>query len=108
MFPCHRDCLTAGGQWGSNVPEFSDLPLSLTVPAYSMTTRTISTPPPPLRRMREPIKVLLLENVHTSANEMFATEGFSVEALPLALKPEQLADRIRDVQVLGIRSKTQI
>ena len=56
----------------------------------------------------EKIKVLLLENVHPSAHDLFRAEGFSVEAAPKALKEVELAERMRDVHVLGIRSKTQV
>jgi D-3-phosphoglycerate dehydrogenase / 2-oxoglutarate reductase len=55
-----------------------------------------------------PPKVLLLENIHSSAAEMFAAEGFQVERLKGALKAEELEERIQDVHVLGIRSKTTI
>ncbi|MGK5089152.1 phosphoglycerate dehydrogenase [Bdellovibrionota bacterium FG-2] len=54
------------------------------------------------------IKVLLLENVHQIARDLFSGEGFSVECLPQALGPEELKKKLRDVHVLGIRSKTQI
>ena len=54
------------------------------------------------------IKVLLLENIHPLALEAFQSEGFQVEALSVALNPDQLKEKIRDVHILGIRSKTQI
>jgi D-3-phosphoglycerate dehydrogenase / 2-oxoglutarate reductase len=54
------------------------------------------------------IKVLLLENVHPSANELFGAEGFQVDRVPGALPEAALRERIRDVHVLGIRSKTQV
>ncbi len=54
------------------------------------------------------IKVLLLENVHASAHELFRAEGFHVETVAGALKEKELAERIRDVHVLGIRSKTRV
>ncbi len=57
---------------------------------------------------KDQIKVLLLENIHPLAHEAFKTEGFQVEALNVALNPSQLKEKIRDVHVLGIRSKTQI
>ena len=52
--------------------------------------------------------MLLLENIHTSAHELFKHEHFHVEALTGALKPEELAAKIEDVHVLGIRSKTLV
>ncbi|MBL8719291.1 MAG: phosphoglycerate dehydrogenase [Myxococcales bacterium] len=57
---------------------------------------------------KDQIKVLLLEGVHKSAIELFEAEGFQVEALKHALEGEELAARVADVHVLGIRSKTQV
>jgi D-3-phosphoglycerate dehydrogenase len=54
------------------------------------------------------IKVLLVENISPTALEVFQTEGFQVEALKTALPPDELARRVADVHILGIRSKTQI
>jgi D-3-phosphoglycerate dehydrogenase len=54
------------------------------------------------------IKVLLLENVHPVAKEAFAAEGFQVETVKGALSEAELAAKVRDVHLLGIRSKTQI
>lgn len=54
------------------------------------------------------IKILLLENVHPVASEAFAAEGFQVETVKGAIAEAELAERVRDVHVLGIRSKTQI
>jgi len=53
-------------------------------------------------------KVLLLENVHSSAHELFEENGFEVESLTGALPDDVLCEKVRDVQVLGIRSKTQV
>ncbi len=54
------------------------------------------------------IKILLLENVHTAAFENLSNEGFSVELLKHSLPEEELIEKIKDVHVLGIRSKTQV
>src|SRR5688572_7995974 len=54
------------------------------------------------------IKILLLENVHPVAKEEFAAEGFQVETTKGALPEAELAERIKDVHILGIRSKTQV
>jgi D-3-phosphoglycerate dehydrogenase len=54
------------------------------------------------------IKILLLENVHPVAHEAFAAEGFHVETLKGAIPEAELVERVRDVHVLGIRSKTQV
>ncbi len=58
--------------------------------------------------MKHEIRVLLVENVHATAHEVFAKAGFKVEALTYAPKEDELKERVRDVDVLGIRSKTQI
>ncbi len=65
-----------------------------------MTTRT-SFP-------KDQIKVLLLENIHSHAVSAFKNEGFQVEARPEALTASQLKEKIQDVHILGIRSKTQV
>jgi D-3-phosphoglycerate dehydrogenase len=57
---------------------------------------------------KDQIKILLLENIHQLANKIFSAEGFQVETLSGALSSEQLKEKIRDVHVLGIRSKTQV
>ncbi|MEZ4361344.1 MAG: phosphoglycerate dehydrogenase [Kofleriaceae bacterium] len=54
------------------------------------------------------IKVLLLEGIHAVAQQAFAEEGFSVELLSGALSEAELTERLRDVHVLGLRSKTQV
>ena len=54
------------------------------------------------------IRVLLLENVHDSALQLFAAERFKIERLSSALSPAELHKRLADVHVLGIRSKTQV
>lgn len=52
------------------------------------------------------IKVLLLENVHPTAVRAFEEQGFKVEVEKGALSEEELCQRIKNVAVLGIRSKT--
>ncbi|WP_435262125.1 phosphoglycerate dehydrogenase [Tenacibaculum sp. nBUS_03] len=54
------------------------------------------------------IKILLLENVHTDAFTKLSADGFSVETVSRSLSEEELIEKIRDVHVLGIRSKTQV
>jgi D-3-phosphoglycerate dehydrogenase len=54
------------------------------------------------------IKILLLENIHPVAREAFDAEGFQVETVKTALAEGELAQRVRDVHILGIRSKTQV
>lgn len=57
---------------------------------------------------KDQIKILLLENIHPSARALFAAEGFQVEALSTSLKEKELVEKMRDVHVIGIRSKTQL
>jgi D-3-phosphoglycerate dehydrogenase len=57
---------------------------------------------------KEEIKVLLLENIHESASEIFRGEGFQVERVKGALKEDELVAKIEGVHVLGIRSKTRM
>ena len=54
------------------------------------------------------IKVLLLENVHPSAVQLFDEQGFNVDIRKGALDEDELIEAIRDVQILGIRSKTNV
>ena len=54
------------------------------------------------------IKVLLLEHVHKDAVRIMKEEGYSVTELSGALDEEELAQRIKGVSILGIRSKTQL
>src|SRR4051794_30136442 len=68
-----------------------------------MTSRAAATSYP-----KERIKVLLLENIHASAHELFRGEGFQIEAVSGALKEDELKRRIEDVHVLGIRAKTHV
>lgn len=58
---------------------------------------------------KDKIKVLLLENIHPSAHEIFRLEGYQVEALPRALSEDELVAKLSDgVHLLGIRSKTRV
>ena len=54
------------------------------------------------------IKMLLLENIHVDAYEKFSTDGFTVETVSRSLSEEELIEKLQDVHVLGIRSKTQV
>ena len=64
-------------------------------------TRNISYP-------KNRIKILLLENVHSDAFEKLSKDGFSVETVSKSLSEEELIEKIKDVHVLGIRSKTNV
>ncbi|OKL41914.1 phosphoglycerate dehydrogenase [Pontibacter flavimaris] len=54
------------------------------------------------------ISVLLLENVHPQAVELFRHEGYQVETISGALSEEELCEKIKNVSILGIRSKTHV
>src|SRR5690606_38911027 len=55
------------------------------------------------------IRVLLLEGIHASAVEHLAGRGYTnIEELPKALGEDDLAEHLRGVHLLGIRSRTQI
>lgn len=54
------------------------------------------------------IKILLLENVNQSGRDLLTAQGYQVEALKSSLPEDQLIEKIRDVHVIGIRSKTKL
>jgi D-3-phosphoglycerate dehydrogenase / 2-oxoglutarate reductase len=54
------------------------------------------------------INVLLLENVHPIGIELMNQEGYNVEVISSALSEDELAEKIKNVSVLGIRSKTNV
>ncbi|WP_442267036.1 phosphoglycerate dehydrogenase [Tenacibaculum sp. ZS6-P6] len=54
------------------------------------------------------IKMLLLENIHADAYKKFTNDGFTVETVSRSLSEEELIEKLQDVHVIGIRSKTQI
>ena len=64
---------------------------------------------PPTSFPKTEIKVLLLENVHESAHEIFRGQGFQIESIPRALKEDELIAKLSEgVHLLGIRSKTHV
>jgi D-3-phosphoglycerate dehydrogenase len=52
------------------------------------------------------MKVLLLENIHPIARDLFLKEGFHVDTLKGALTEDELIQKLPGYDVLGIRSKT--
>lgn len=55
------------------------------------------------------IKVLLLEGIHENAVHCFQNAGYSnVTWLKTALSEEELREKIRNVHIIGIRSRTQL
>ena len=58
---------------------------------------------------KEKIKILLLENISDTAVKNFTRNGYvQVEKLTKALPEEELVNAIKNVHLLGIRSKTQV
>lgn len=58
---------------------------------------------------KEKINILFLENISDKAVEKFTDNGYTnVVKLSKALSEEELIEAIKDVHLLGIRSKTQI
>jgi len=53
-------------------------------------------------------RALLLENIHTDASARLAKEGYQVDTLARALGEDELIAAIDGVNLLGIRSGTQI
>lgn len=54
------------------------------------------------------IKVLLLEKVDKTAKTLFEKEGYSVETYEGSYNENELINKIENVSILGIRSKTKI
>jgi D-3-phosphoglycerate dehydrogenase len=54
------------------------------------------------------IKVLVLENIHVRAFDLFRDEGYVIETYAGAMDEDQLCEAIKDVSIIGIRSKTNI
>ena len=54
------------------------------------------------------IKVMLLENIHEDALKIMKNEGYNVTTYTGAMDEDELAERIKDISVLGIRSKTHL
>ena len=54
------------------------------------------------------IKVLLLERINTIAKSIFEKEGYEIETFNKSLNEKELSEKIKDISILGIRSKTII
>ncbi|HNN93319.1 MAG TPA: hypothetical protein PKI03_13665, partial [Pseudomonadota bacterium] len=82
-----------------------------------MTTESIPASPAPVRALAEaaaPLRVLLLENIHNTASDLFSAAGHRVERLAKALPAPELKRRFSETEaaavtdILGIRSKTRL
>jgi len=54
------------------------------------------------------LKVLLLENISAVAVEQFRAAGYEVDSHKAALEEPELIEKIRDAEILGLRSKTAV
>ena len=54
------------------------------------------------------MKVLLLENIHPKAEEYFSKKNFEILTCNDSLDERELIKKLQGVEILGIRSKTQI
>ncbi|EEH39432.1 D-3-phosphoglycerate dehydrogenase [Paracoccidioides lutzii Pb01] len=54
------------------------------------------------------IKILLLENVNQTGRDILSKQGYQVEFLKSSLPEDELIEKIREVHVIGIRSKTKL
>ncbi len=58
---------------------------------------------------KEKINILLLENINAEAVAMFQQDGYtSVTHVKASMTEDELVEKIADVHILGIRSKTQL
>ena len=58
---------------------------------------------------KEKIKILFLENISDKAVQLFKQHGYTnVKKMAGAISEDDLVREIKDVHLLGIRSKTQI
>ncbi|MCJ1402406.1 D-3-phosphoglycerate dehydrogenase 2 [Xylographa trunciseda] len=56
----------------------------------------------------EDIKILLLENVNQTGRDTLTKQGYQVDFHKSSLPEDELIAKIRDVHVIGIRSKTKL
>jgi D-3-phosphoglycerate dehydrogenase len=54
------------------------------------------------------LKILLLESIHPVADDLLQAEGFEVHRADGALKEDELVAKLKGMNLLGIRSKTQV
>ena len=53
-------------------------------------------------------KALLLENIHPIVIQFLTGQGYDVQSLPKALEPTELRKKLKGINLLGIRSKTEL
>ncbi|HXA00762.1 MAG TPA: phosphoglycerate dehydrogenase [Cytophagaceae bacterium] len=54
------------------------------------------------------ISVLILENIHPEALRLFKNEGYKVDVISSGLDEDELCEKVKNVSILCIRSKTQV
>src|SRR5512135_1427676 len=58
---------------------------------------------------KDRIRILLLEGIHESAVNTFRNAGYqNIEYVKTAMDEHELAEKIRDVHIVGIRSRTHL
>ncbi|MGH3321145.1 MAG: phosphoglycerate dehydrogenase [Streptosporangiaceae bacterium] len=60
------------------------------------------------KNTRTGTRVLLLDNIHSVATEALSEAGLTVETVDHSLSEDELADRVRSVDLLGVRSGTHV
>ncbi|MES3037017.1 MAG: phosphoglycerate dehydrogenase [Bdellovibrionota bacterium] len=58
--------------------------------------------------MKNPVDILLVENVHPIALEKLQAEGYNIKSLPHAPSEAELLEILPNYNILGIRSKTEL
>ncbi len=53
-------------------------------------------------------RILLLENIHAVARDLFLQQGYEVETLKGALPPGELIAKLKGFDAVGVRSKTDV
>lgn len=106
-----RDILSPQGRNGPSSVAVSTSPSATFSPplsrsAFASPKRNTAKPLKPFNTTD--IKILLLENVNKSGQDILRDQGYQVEAYKTSLPEDQLIEKIRDVHVIGIRSKTKL
>lgn len=60
------------------------------------------------KNSKRPLRALLVEGIHPSAREILASEGISVTMLDKSPPKAELAELVRQYDLVGIRSKTRL
>jgi D-3-phosphoglycerate dehydrogenase len=83
-------------------------PASTTAPTTASTTASSTTRATSKWSEKRGGTALLLENIHPVAVDVLRSAGMTVRTAPGAMDSDELVDALQDVDVLGIRSKTQV